>query len=44
MKTFAIANHFYSAENCIDDILVNPVLPVFRSTAPQTPIVTKIFY
>ncbi|MEI6270024.1 MAG: hypothetical protein WCP01_14190 [Methylococcaceae bacterium] len=27
MKTFVIAGHSYSAQDCIDDILINPVLP-----------------
>lgn len=27
MKTFVIAGHEYSAKNCINDILINPLLP-----------------
>jgi len=27
MKTFNIAGHDYQAENCIDSVLINPVLP-----------------
>ena len=44
MKTFVIAGQSYQAENCIDDILINPVLPegfdntpTDATTFPATP-------
>jgi hypothetical protein len=35
MKTFVIAGQSYQAENCIDDILVNPLLPENFNSTPM---------
>ena len=35
MKTFIIAGHEYSAENCIDGVLIDPLLPDDFDSAPM---------
>ena len=34
MKTFTIGVHEYTAENCINDVLINPLLPDAFDTEP----------
>ena len=35
MKTFIIAGHEYQAEQCLDDVLINPLLPDDFDSAPM---------